>query len=112
MIFVGYSDIHKAYKCFDETRLLEVYSPHVTFDERISTSSVEYPSTFAEHVAPIERPEPVQSSSRHQEPIFSQTNPEVVTNDDMQSEEDIVLSPKTGVDTSLTPKLKRMTLIH
>ena len=105
MIFVGYSDIHKAYKCFDETRLLEVYSPHVTFDERISTSSVEYPSTFAEHVAPIKRPMPEQISSKHQEISVSQIKPVVSTSDDMQL-------VKERFDTTLPPKLKGLTFIH
>jgi hypothetical protein len=94
MIFVGYSDVHKAYKCFDETTLTEVYSPHVTFDERIRTSTVEYPTNFAEHIAPIERPGPVQSSSNSQE---SQSTPMAGASEDEQSDEDVA-SPQSGVD--------------
>jgi hypothetical protein len=50
------TDIHKAYKCFDEDSLSEVFSPHVTFDESNSTRQVEYPTTFAEHLAPPQQP--------------------------------------------------------
>jgi hypothetical protein len=55
MIFVGYSDIHKAYKCFDENNLKEVCSPHVTFDESNNSRKIEYPKSFAQHLAPPDR---------------------------------------------------------
>ena len=55
VIFVGYSEIHKAYKCFDEEILKEIYSPHVKFDELNLTKdirSVAYPKSFSEHLNP------------------------------------------------------------
>jgi hypothetical protein len=54
-IFVGYSEIHKAYKCFDEESFKELYSPHVTFDEMNRSHeirSIEYPKSFSEYLAP------------------------------------------------------------
>ena len=55
VIFVEYSEIHKAYKCFDEETLKEIYSLHVTFDELNLTKdicSVAYPKSFSEHLIP------------------------------------------------------------
>lgn len=89
MLFVGYSDIHKAYKCFNETTLCEVFSPHVTFDERSSSRSIEYPNTFAEHLAPIGQ-SAVQSSSNENvlinDAVITEVETEAVAHSDVEQE--------------------------
>jgi hypothetical protein len=51
MIFIGYSDKFKAWKCFDGKNLVEVYSSDVIFDnETINVSQLTNSESLLEHM--------------------------------------------------------------
>jgi len=109
MIMIGYSDIHKAYKMFDEESLNVTYSAEVIFDnEKVNTRKIAYPKSFVEHVAtqstfsypsvsstnPVETEEaiialPPESSSTEDpidEPIQSETETPATTSNDISTD--------------------------